>query len=254
MKADSKMRKIITYLLFSIGMILSLMSVFFEQMIMAFVGLGLVFWGGILFYVSSSKYVPLELLNAIATSTLIDIDNILAGFNTSGKKGIYLPPRYLKDFESSLVLIPTGVNQSLPEPIGNYEANYSRNLYGTFITPPGLALSKLFEKKLRETFTRTDLNYIESNLPKLLNEDMEISEKTEIYIKNNIVTITLTNHIFNEICQETRKYQKIHESVGCILSSGIACALAKATGKPIIIEREDQDGGTTKIQYKILEA
>jgi hypothetical protein len=252
-KGESKMKKLIVYLLFALGILLTLMSISYGQMIMAFVGLGLTFWGGILFYISSSRYVPLELLNAIAASTLTNIDNIILDSNPTGK-GVYLPPKYLKDFESSLVFIPARANQSLPEPTGNFEALYSRNPYGAFITPPGLALSKLFEKKLGVTFTRTDLNYLQSNLPKLLIEDLEIAEDTDIRIKNNILTVTLKNHVFNEVCQETRKNQKIHESIGCMLSSGIACALAKATGKPIIIDKEENNGGTTKIQYRILEA
>ena len=46
--------------------------------------------------------------------------------------------------------------------------------------------------------------------------------------------------------------QKMSESVGCPLCSALACALAKATGKPVTIENEEQDGKTTKIQYRIM--
>jgi hypothetical protein len=43
--------------------------------------------------------------------------------------------------------------------------------------------------------------------------------------------------------------------MGCALCSAIACALAKATGKPVTIEKEEQsqDGKTTKIQYRIID-
>jgi hypothetical protein len=255
MKGASTMNRAIAYLSFTLGMLLIIISVFNEESSIALIGLGLTFWGGLLLYITPSKYVPLEVLNATATSTLTNIESIITDSNLYGK-GIYLPQKYLKDFETSLVFIPSRANQYLPEPMGILEEKlYSRNPNGILLTPPGLALSKLFERKLGITFTRTDLNYLQENLPKLLIEELEIAETTDIKTEKNTVTIAITNHIFKEICQETRKLQRIHESIGCILCSGIACALAKATGKPVIIEKEEQsqDGKTTKIQYRILE-
>jgi len=42
--------------------------------------------------------------------------------------------------------------------------------------------------------------------------------------------------------------------MGCPLCSAMACALAKATGKPVTIEKEMQNlDGSTRIQYKLLE-
>jgi len=98
------------------------------------------------------------------------------------------------------------------------------------------------------------LNCIQEKLPKLLIEDFEIAEDIKINIENGIVTINITNHVFNQICQETRKLPKTYESVGCTLCSAIACVLSKAVGQPVEIKKEEQsqDGKTTKIQYQIL--
>jgi len=254
------MNKVFAYSLFAFGMFLIfytlLMSESYEiqtSTIMAFIGLGLTFWGGLLLYITPSKHVPVELLNASTTSTLATIEKILTESNLT-RKGIYLPPKYLKDFESSLAFIPFRAYQSLP--IGTYEPKlYSGNPNGIFLIPPGMALLKLFEKKLGTTFTRTDLNFLQNNLQKLLVEDLEIAEKAEIKIDGNIVIVEITNHVFNEVCQETKKLPRIHESIGCILSSGIACALAKVTGIPVIIENEEQshNGKTMRIHCRMLE-
>lgn len=40
--------------------------------------------------------------------------------------------------------------------------------------------------------------------------------------------------------------------VGCVLSSALACVLAKATGEPIIIQKETQIDQTTQLVYQIL--
>ena len=238
-----------------LGLVSLAASAFYSSSILAFIGLGLTFWGALLLYITPTRYVKLDLLNAIAPSTLANIEKMLTSSKLN-EKGIYLPPKYLKDFESSLIFIPSKANQTLPKPEEiDEEKFYSKNPRGIFLSPPGLALSKLFEKELGTSFTKTDLNYIQNNLPKLLIEDTEIAENVEVEIKDNLITIEITNHIFNEICQETRKLTKTHESIGCPLCSAIACALAKATGNPIIIEKEElsEDGKTTKIQYRILE-
>jgi hypothetical protein len=129
-----------------------------------------------------------------------------------------------------------------------------RNQAGLFLTPPGMVLSKLFEQALGVSFTKTDLAYVQQNFPKLLIEDMELVETAEIQTQNDKVTLEITSSILNDVCQETRKLPRTHKAVGCLLSSAIACALAKATGKAVIIEKETQtpDNKTTRIEYQIL--
>lgn len=246
--------KLICYVLLSAGVIVLAFSILYTFSILAFIGLGLTFWGALLRYITPSKHVPLELLNATVTSTLTNMEKIITDSNLNGK-GIYLPPKYLKDFESSLIFIPSKAEQALPKPEEIEEEKlYSKNPNGIFLTPPGLALSKLFEEELGTSFTKTDLNYLQEKLPKLFIGDMEIVEGIDIETENDTITIEITNHIFKDICEETRKHQKLCESIGCPLCSALACALAKVTGKPITIEREEQsqDGKTTKIQYHIL--
>jgi hypothetical protein len=276
-----KTNKIIAYAMLLVGLASVAASIFGPSFILAFIGIALTFWGALLLYIAPSKHVPLELMNATAAANLVNIEKILANADLKGK-GVYLPPKYLKDFESSLVFIPSSIDQTLPTPEEvDEEKLYSKNPKGIFLTPPGLALSKLFEKQLGTSFTRTDLRYIQEKLPKLLIEDMEIADDVEITTEQETNTIQLrvpptpnitryqktvtekekinvklTNHIFKELCEETQKMQRTHMSVGCPLSSALACALAKATGKPITIEKEEQseDGKTTTVQYHMLEA
>ena len=239
----------------TLGLVFLVSSVFYSSLIPAFVGLGLTFWGALLLYVTPTKQVRLELLNATLTPALVNTEKMLTNLNPGGK-GIYLPPKYLKDFESSLMLIPSKEGQALPTPEEiDAEKLYSKNPNGIFLTPQGASLSKLFEKELGTSFTRTDLKYIQEKLPKLLIENMEIAENMEIKAENNTVTVEITEQVFSSINKETEELSKTHETMGSPLSSAIACALAKATGKPVVIEKEEQsqDGKTTKIQYRLME-
>jgi len=247
--------KLICFLLFSVGGIALAFSLSNASSTLAFIGLGLVFWGAILFTARPRKYIEENLLDMTTLPLLANLEKMLRELGYSGK-GVYLPPKYLKDSESSLVFIQSKAEKTLPKP-NEVDAQVvkSGNQGGMFLTPSGAPLSKLFEDKLGTSFLRKDLNYLQEKLPKLLIEDLEIAEDLDVKTENDTVKINITNHIFNEICQETRKLQKTHECIGCTLCSAIACALAKATGKAIAINKEEQsqDGKTTRIQYQILE-
>jgi hypothetical protein len=97
---------------------------------------------------------------------------------------------------------------------------------------------------------------VQFNLPKLLVEGLELAEKAEIQIQGNAVTVEITGSLLDEICRQTDSQPKTHKQVGCLMSSAIACALAKTTGKPVTIQDEtrNQETKITRIEYQILEA
>jgi hypothetical protein len=243
----------VPYLLLTLGLIALLSSAFVSSYVLAFIGLGLTFWGSLFLYIKSTKYVKLELLTSTSLSSLINVEKILANAKTNSQ-GIYLPPKRLQDYTSSLVFVPAEPNQGLPT---TKETNpkdlETKNPTGLLITPPGLALSKLFEKELKKPFTETSLEDLQTQLPKLFDQ-LQITKHLTIQPQNNNVTVTIRNHVFEDLCNETAKLELTHKTVGCPLSSALACAFAKATGKPIVIENEETNPDeTTTIQYKVLE-
>jgi hypothetical protein len=245
--------RVVPIVMLVLGLVSLLGSAFYVNYVLAFIGLGLTFWGALLLYLKSSKYVRLELLTATAASAISDIERILVNAK-SNEKGVYLPPkRLLARYESSLVFIPSETGKPLPEPNEvSDEKLYSDSPNGIFLTPPGLALSRLFERKLGKSFTEATLDDLQQLLPRLF-EELEITKNLSISIGGDTVAVEVINHIFKDLCEETRKLPKTHETVGCPFSSAIACALAKAAGKPVTIQQETQNpDGSTRIQYQLL--
>jgi hypothetical protein len=228
-------------------------SVYYSSYILAFIGLGLTFWGTLFLYIKFTKYVRLELLNAAVSSSLDNIERMLATAETN-LKGIYLPPKNLLDYTSSLVFVPARPNEPLPSSAETDPKElYSRNPEGLLLTPPGLALSRLFEKQLKQPFTEFSLADLEQQIPKLF-EELQITKNLSLTSQANTITVTTSNHIFKELSEETKKLVKTRLTVGSLLSSALACVFAKATGKPITIEKEETTAeGTTTILYNILE-
>lgn len=240
------------YVMLLLGLIALLSSILYSSYILAFIGLGLTFWGALFLYIKPTKYVKLELLNAASISTLANIEKVLTKIETN-LRGIYLPPNRLEDYSSSLVFIPAKPNNHLPTSKEiNPQEMECKNPEGLLITPPGLALSKLLEKENGKTFTETSVGDLQKQLPKLL-EALHITRNTMVQTEGDTIIIEMSNHLFENLCKETRTLEKTHETIGCLLSSALACVLAKATGKPITIEKEEKlPDATTRIQYSVL--
>jgi hypothetical protein len=104
-KRSQLMVRVATAVMVTLGASLVALSAFYVSSFLAILGVALVFWGCILLYVAPVKQVPYDLLEAAADVNAGGIERVLSEFNLS-KKGVYLPPKNLKDIQSSLVFIP----------------------------------------------------------------------------------------------------------------------------------------------------
>jgi hypothetical protein len=258
-----------------VGAITLAVSIIYESSILALVGLSLTFWGALLLIVGTEKYVKQPLLDSTIIPSLVHLNQTLAELRYQGK-GVYLPPEYLKDSETSRIFIPKNKNTDLPPPEEIQQQNdklFLTNPEAMLIIPPGLSLSRLFEKTLGTSFTEVDLEYLQQNLPKLFIQNLEIAEDLEIQAnydqtstkmtkrvsliqsKYDTIQVKITNSVYKDTCRETRKLSRIRDAIGCPICSAIACALTKATGKPLIIEKTEvtKDGKTIEANFQLLE-
>jgi hypothetical protein len=97
------------------------------------------------------------------------------------------------------------------------------------------------------------LSELQTQLPRLF-EILQITKNLSLTIQANTITVEIRNHVFKDLSEETKKLEKTYVIVGSPLASALACVFAKATGKPITIEKEETtQQGTTTILYNILE-
>jgi hypothetical protein len=237
-----------------LGLILVIISVFYVSSFLAILGVALLLAGGILLYIAPTKQVPIAMFYAEEEVSASNIERII---NESGmfSPGIYLPPGNLKNADSNIVFIPQKSKNTLPSHDEITDSLTTKRKDGVLIVPPGSALSRIFEDKIGFSFTKTNLVQWQFSFPKLLVEDLELAEKAEIQIQGNGVIIEITGSVLDEICQQADFQPKTHKQVGCLLSSAIACILAKASGKPVTILKEtrNQETKTTRIEYQLLE-
>ncbi len=257
-KAEKPRRKppeVIGYTLLIVGIVAIVFSFVFTSFLLAFIGLGLTFWSVLLAFLKTTKYVKADVFEITPVSSLKGIDQVIQHFNCKGK-GIYLPERYVKESKSGIVFVPLKDEIVIPpvEEVAK-EKVLLENPRGICLTPSGLDLVSLFERKLKTDFGKVDIDYLAAKLPKLLIEDLEIAEDFEMNYVKDIVHVRITGSIYENMCREVRNLLNVCKCIGCPLCSSIACSLAKATGKPIVIEKSSlsRDGKVIQAYYRIIE-
>ena len=270
-KTTATLSKTIGLILLILGTISLLGAIAYSSTIPALIGLGLIFWGIILTYIQTSEYVKARILDTTVMPLLTTLDETLKTLDYTGK-AVYLPPKYLNDPETTKIYISKQHNDTLPQPEITQQLELQpshENAQGLLITPPAAELTKLFETTLGTSFLNMNLEDLQQRLPKVLIEDLEVmtdielkqvtrgeTEKTIEPSKTDYDTILVkfTTTAYKNICKRANELSAIHANVGCPLTSALASALAKTTGKPITIQNQEvsEDGATTQTEYLIL--
>jgi hypothetical protein len=259
-------------ILFILGAAALITATITASNIMAFIGLGLTFWGAILLYIQTSDQIPTSILDASISPYPDTLDQMVQALDLQGDP-VVLPPKYFENPEDTAIFIPKQKNGPRPTP---EQTQQNKNQYltsnppGILLTPPGAELNKLFEKTLETSFTTVNMEYLQQHLQKLLIEDLEIATDFEMQTQNtnaseNKTSMTSAPDAANNIIlmrivtnayQNTFKQAAQHPNtavLSCPLTSAIAIAIAKATGKPVSMETRltSKDGTEITVQYHL---
>jgi len=246
--------RIIAASLLALGAVALISSIVFFSSILAFIGLGLTFWGALFLFIRPVAYVKAKLLDATAVSSLMDIDKILSEEGCQGK-GVYLAPKSDEGLKEGMIFIPAKDEIAIPsiEEIAGGKV-FLENPQGICLLSLGYSVAKLFEKELEVDFSKVDLDYLHKNLPKLLVEDLEVVEDFSMDVKGELVEVRMVGSIYRNLCREVNKLTNICLRMGCPLCSAIGCVLAKVTGNSVVFEGDklSSDGMEIKARYRII--
>ena len=227
-------------MLLAVGASTLILSVIYSSSILAFIGLGLAFWGGLLLYARPAEYVKGDILSA---TTIPSLESAGQEIEILGPEvsAVYLPPEHLEEMKGGKVRITTGMDTPSSDP--------------HYLMPPGLGLANLYEEELGVSFAGTDTDHLQVNLPEVIVKDLEIAEGLEIEAEGNRIRAKIKNSVYKNLCKEIRKTSRsICETLGCPLVSSIALAVARTTGKQVVIERNEasEDGERAEVDFRLL--
>jgi len=249
--------------IFAVTGILSLLVAVYKQSeVLAFIGLGLTLWGVLFFLVRPVMYVRGSLLNPASEPLYSTIDRILNDSKYEGR-ALYVPPypkraylpEHLKGLKETVVFIPAG-SDTVPPPIEEMATGkfMTQNPKGILITPPGSDLMDQLEKTARIDFTKTSLEDLCDILPQQILENFQLAKEIEMKAENNQIQLKISDSIYTDLYRdETLKSLKL---LGCPLVSAVACAIAKATGKTVSLQKitTSPDAKTVEVSYSLVEA
>jgi len=242
-------------------------SVVTSSSILAFIGLGLTFWGALFLFARPVRFVKSSLLDSTALSTYTTVDRIVSDLGYKAKS-IYIPPypkeaylpEYMKGLKEMIVFIPAEDSATMPTLEEMAKKQFLlKNPKGICITPPGFGLSSVIENELRARIPQiaralTTERLFES-LPRVMTSNLELAKNFEIKPENEVTHVRITGSVYSNLYSREQGLKSVH-FLGCPLASAIACILAKATGKLITIAKDNvsYDLQTIDVWYQTLEA
>jgi hypothetical protein len=241
---------LIGYGLAGFGGLSLILSVVFTSTVLAFIGLGLTFWGALLLFIRPRHYVRTDLMGSTALSSLKTIDRVITGLGYN-EKGIYIP---VGNPEKAVVFVSSQPLEEIPKPSEIENQTFVKNPEGITIVPPGMALANLFEKELGVKFNEWSLEKMAERLPKMLIEDLEMVQDCTVRIDGDRVSFKFVESVFSEFCGQLKGTTKVCSSLGCPMCSAMACILAQVTHRPVKFDEDKYtvDGGTVESSYRLL--
>jgi len=234
------------------------LSIVYSSSILVLIGLGTLFWGLILTYISDKEYVKKILLERSISSQLAMVNKVIQEADCAGN-AIFFPPRYFQIPKTYKVYIPRYKNLGLPTPRMIYRedtrffVDFIEKPPAVLITPPGAELVTLFEKTLKREFSAMNLEYLKVNLPKLLVEDLEMVHSFEMNVEKEAIHVKIGGSVYES--PKADEQQTFYFSFLSPLTGAIACVLASVLNKPVMIAKQQptpRDAVLT-IEYRIIE-
>lgn len=245
-KAKSKIAAIFLIL----GSLLLVASIYYVIQILAFIGLGLTFWGAIFVVTRTGKFVESSLLESTAKSQYSTIDRMLNDLNYTvpgNCRGYYIPaypqntylPDYLKSLRDSVVFIS---NKSLSRTpaideliAGKFLSSRSE---GVFIISPGSGIISEIERKMDLDFTKINLNDLCGIISRCMTDFLNLAKAMELFIiDSNTVRLIVSDVLYESLYNPANNCQSV-SIIGCPVVSAVACALAKSSGKTVMIQSQ----------------
>jgi len=244
------------------GALSLILSIFNNSQVLAFIGLGLTFWGALFFFIRPIRYVKSSLLDSTAISSYSTIDRIVKDLKYKGKsyyippypKEVYLP-EHLKGLKNMIVFISADSGPGMPSIEEMAKSGFLlENPKGICVAPPGSGLLTQFEKEIRTDITKLKLTELCESLPPLVLENLQLAKEIEMKAEENQVHLKIFDSIYKNLYSREQNLKSVH-FLGCPLVSAIACAIAKTTGKIVTIDKDSlsPDGQTIEVWYRFIE-
>jgi len=179
------------------------LSIHFVSQIMALTGLGLLFWGAIFFLISPSGFVDASVLISTVYSEYSTFDRITKDLQI--EKSYYIPtvsnknavPEYVNRLKYPVVFISAQTNLEIPRIDDTSQGKFLlKKSRGVLLTPPGLGLMNLIERKIRSDLHSLSINKLSQVLSRVIVQDLVLAKGLTMNIEAKRVHLVIQNSIY----------------------------------------------------------
>lgn len=231
-------------ILLLVGVISFVSAVLMNSQILAFIGLGLTFWGALLFLITPLRYVEGSLLGSTAFPSYQTINRMVKDLKITDHgyhvppfpKNAYLPD-HLKGLKEMIVFIPASNDAQMPSIEEMAESKFLlKNPQGVLVIPPGAGVLSKIENDFKTDFTNMDLNNLCEVLPRYILDNLGLAKEMDMDLQENFVNVKVFGSLYKDLYSNEANLKSI-SILGCPIISAVACALAKATGKSVTLQK-----------------
>jgi hypothetical protein len=236
------------------GILSLILSIITESQVLAFIGLGLTFWGALFYLVRPIAYVRGSLLSTTAITLYQTTDRIMKDLNIKGK-GVYIPPypkevylpQHLKGLKETIIFLSQEDKQIAPSIEEMATSRFvTKNPKGIILIPPGSSFMDQIEKLLRTDITKMNLEDLCVTLPQLILENFQLAKEIEMKTENTQIHLKTIDSIYKNLYRQNDL--KSVQLLGDPLASAVACTIARATGKQVTIQNINVSPDTQTIE------
>ena len=244
-----------------LGGVSLVVSILYTYSILAFIGLGLVFWGMLFSLLKPVRQTSVTVLEGTALSSYLTIDRIIKSLKYIGKayyippypKDVYLPD-HLKGLKDVVIFFSAESNTEMPSIVEMAEGRFfTEKSKGAMVIPPGAGLLEIVEKKSNVDFSGMNLENLCDTLAYSIANEYNLAQEVEMSKKGNQVLLRVRDSVYKGLYGRENNIKSI-SVIGCPLASAVACALAKASAQAIAIEKlkVSSDGMMIEVVYSLV--
>ena len=227
-----------------LGIISFVFAMLANSQILAFIGLGLTFWGALFLLITPLRYVEGSLLGSTAVSSYKSLDRILRDLAPSDYSyhipplpGNINPPNHLKGLTEKVVFVPRHNDVEMPSIEDMSKGRFLlKNPKGILIVPPGAGLLTKIENDFKTDFYNLGLSTLCEFFPSFILEKLGLAEEMKMISQGNVVDVKVIGSLYSELYNSDTNLKSI-SVFGCPIISATACAIARATGQIVTIQK-----------------
>jgi hypothetical protein len=253
--------RFIRLILLLAGILSFVSAVFANSQILAFIGLGLTFWGALFFLITPLRYVEGSLLGTTAVSSYKTMNRMIKNLKLMDH-GYHVPPfpenaylpDHLKGLKEIVVFVPESNDAETPSIEEMAEGKFLlENPKGILVVPPGSGLLSRIEDDFKIDFTKMSVTDLCEILPRFILENLGLAEEMELSFQEERLDVKVAGSLYKGLYSDEAILRSVR-ILGCPIISAVACALAKATGKFVAVQNlQVLTNGQVKAECNIIQ-